>query len=122
MSWKKRILLMLAVLMSLVAIFCTSGLYLFKAAPDWYVPRALTAEQQAAAAAQAERKVIETRNWAAEARAREQAKANNTLSSRAATRPFAPDTTIAFTADELNAFFQKWAPTAKWDPRVRNYV
>jgi hypothetical protein len=66
--------------------------------------------------------MIETHNWAAEARARETAKARGTLSTRAATRPFAAGNTLSFTADELNAFFQKWSPPAKWDPQVRRYI
>jgi uncharacterized protein YpmS len=89
----------------------------------------MSAEKLAAAAHSAENKLVEMQNWAAEQRARESARlhaattpATTASTSRpAATKP-ADTTTIEFSQDELNAFFQKWVASAGWSEKFGKYV
>src|SRR2546430_9092686 len=94
MKWLKRILLVLAIALTAVILFCAGGIYLYKRAPSWYTPAAMSDDQRAAAARSAEDKMVKTYNWAARTRA------------HPASQP--QPTTLSLSADELTAFLQKW--------------
>lgn len=120
MKWLKRILLVLAILLSGVLAVLGGSYYLMKGTPDWYHPRHQTAEQRADSARSAERKLADVQNWAADAQAAE----TRARSGRAtATMPAAATAaTVTFTEDELNAFFYKWAEFYHWQERYGRYL
>jgi hypothetical protein len=105
MRWAKRILLAIAVLVTAAILFAAGGIYLYKCAPAWYAPAAMSDEQRAAAARAAEDKMVRTYNWAARTRA----------GKSVTTKPAAM--MVSFTADELTAFLQKWLvlDNASWN-------
>lgn len=85
-------------------------------APDWYHPSAISDADRAAAARRADDKFLTAISQAADAQAAEV---------RAKTRPSAPpqprQINVSFTAEELNAFFYKWATLNHWDEKVGSY-
>ena len=105
MRWLKRILLGLAILITVGILLMATGIYLYRHPPAWYAPRSMTDEQRLANARSAEDKMVQTYNWASQ-------------QSKSVTHPAA--TTVTFTADEINAFFEKWEVMG--DPRWQRFV
>ncbi len=112
----KRLGLAVALLLAGVAFFVTFSAYLYKAAPDFYRRAILTPEARDAAAQVAEQKLIAARNWAEHTQAIERAR------SRGATTDSIGGTTVSFSDDELNAFFQKWQAMVDWDSKYGKYL
>jgi hypothetical protein len=119
MRWMKKLMLGVALLLVIVLFMATGGFVLFQGTPEWYTPRSSgTAEQRAQAAKRAEDKFAEVQNWAASARA-EVAGPDYAVTSR----PVSPNaSTVTFTEDELNAFFEKWADWYGWNDRFGKYL
>src|SRR5437016_6021882 len=104
-KWIKRIMLGIALLLTLVALFLTCGFVLLRGTPAYYHQSRLSPEQRAEAASRAESKLSQMQNLAADAHGAEVQKVHGV------TRPTAMPgaTTFSFTDDELNALFNKWA-------------
>ena len=105
MRWKKRLLLALAVFFTAAILLAAAGIYLYKHAPSWYAPRTMSEDQRLQASRSAEDKMIRTYNWASR-------------QARATSQPTA--TTVTFTTDEINAFFEKWEILS--DPHWQAFV
>jgi hypothetical protein len=116
MKWQKRILLIIAILLTGVLAVLAASYYLMKGVPDWYHPRHQTAQQRDNAARSAEQKLADVQNWAADAQAAE----IRARSGRPATTP--TSATVTFTEDELNAFFYKWAEFYHFQDRYGQYL
>lgn len=129
-TWLKRTLIVVAVLLVIAILFTALGYRKLHGVPDWYALRTMSTEKLAAAAHSAENKLVEMQNWAAQERARESARlhattVSTTPAATTATRPAsqpADTTTIDFTQDELNAFFQKWVASTGWAQKFGKYV
>jgi len=107
MRWFKRILLALAILLTLGIVLSATGIYLYRHPPAWYAPKSMSDEQRLANARSAEDKMVRTYNWASQ-----QSKATAPVQVGA--------TTVTFSADEINAFFEKWEVLG--DPRWQRFV
>lgn len=122
--WVRRSLLAVALVLALIALLSGVGVGMFRSRPSWYVPRdKAQAAQQKQWAQQAENKLIDAQNWAAELRADavRSARAAETGAARPATR--AHDSYIVeFTQDELNALFDKWSVLYGWSSKYGSYV
>src|SRR3954452_14848308 len=110
-KWIKRVLLTLALLLTVLAVLSATGVVMFKGTPEWYHPGATGSPQERAAAAErAERQIELTHHWAAKVKADED-KALYAQRSGAAppptatTRRASDPLTITFTEQELSAFF-----------------
>ncbi|HZZ43224.1 MAG TPA: hypothetical protein VFE58_09820 [Tepidisphaeraceae bacterium] len=122
--WLKRIYATVAIVLVLVILATAIGYRKLHGIPDWYTMRTMTAGELAAAAHRVEDKLANMQNWAAEQHARESAQiksGNPAPTTMAASQP-ANTTTIEFTEDELNAFFQKWVTSAGWADKFGKYV
>jgi uncharacterized protein YpmS len=111
----KRALILLGLVVVGVAVFLGVSAYLYKADPLFYVTRMTPAELDANAQI-AEQKFIEARNWAEHTRAIASAK------SKGVTTNAIGGTTVTFSADELNAFFQKWQGLIDWESKYGKYL
>ena len=127
-KWLKRSILGLLLV---VALAVAVGYWLFRGTPSWYRPATLTAEQRDAAAQRAENKFRATYNFAAKVQADEQkrlhaagasTRAPTTSPAQPSREPSADAFTTAFTEDELNAFFTKWATVHRWDAHYGPYI
>ncbi|MCC7351951.1 MAG: hypothetical protein IT446_15430 [Phycisphaerales bacterium] len=116
MKWFKRILLIIAILLTGVLAVLGASYYLMKGIPEWYHPRHQTAQQRDIAARSAEQKLADVQNWAADAHAAE----IRARSGRPTTT--ATSATVTFTEDELNAFFYKWAEFYHFQDRYGQYL
>jgi hypothetical protein len=108
--WVKRSLLGVAFVMSLVALLLTGGFVLLRGTPGFYRQSLLSPEQRADAAARAESKLSQMQNLAADTHGAE------VRALKSATMPaMLPGArTFKFTADEMNALFNKWADLHGW--------
>ncbi len=108
--WVKRSLLGVAFVMSLVALFLAGGFVLLRGTPGFYRESQLSPEQRADAAARAESKLSQMQNLAADTHGAE------VRALKSATMPaMLPGArTFKFTADEMNALFNKWADMHGW--------
>ncbi len=115
-KWLRGVLYLVAfgLIAAIVATFISYRMT--QGAPDWYHPHAISAAERAAAARRADDKFLTAISQAADAQAAE---------IRAKTRPSVVpqphQITVSFTAEELNAFFYKWATLNHWDEKVGNY-
>lgn len=116
MKWFKRILLVIAILLTGVLAVLGAGYYLMKGTPDWYRPRHQSAQEREVAARSAEQKLADVQNWAADAQAAE----TRARSGRSTTTP--TSATVTFSEDELNAFFYKWAEFYHFQDRYGQYL
>lgn len=113
---KRLAALVLVLVIGLVGIVVT-GLVMFRHTPDWYqIPR-LTAEEFEAAAQRVTNKLAVIHNEVARYWASERADrgGGTTTPSDSATHASPEALTITFTADELNAFFEKWSSFNQWN-------
>ncbi|HEX3357962.1 MAG TPA: hypothetical protein VHS31_13400 [Tepidisphaeraceae bacterium] len=108
--WIKRSLLGVALVLSLVALFLAGGFVLLRGTPTFYRLSLLSPEQRADAAARAESKLSQMQNLAADTHGAEVRALNS--ATMPATLPGAR--TFIFTADEMNALFNKWADLHGW--------
>lgn len=117
MRWIKRILLGVAVVLALLVIAVWAINQRANRIPDWYQPRALSDADRVAAARRAE-------NLWADAQARIADAYRVELRDQPATQVAAtPDgIQVTFSADELNAFFNKWSSINGWDHRFDEYL
>ncbi len=120
-KWIKRSLLAVALVLTVAAAL---SYWAFKDTPDYYRRPQLSAEERAAAADRAEKKLIRTKEWANDLWVREHRSllANDgvaTMTASSVDLPPARETfTVSFTGRELNAFVEKWSDT--WDQRYRD--
>lgn len=114
----KRILIGLALLLMVGLILSAGGLWMAYDTPDWYQPRVLSADERAAAAQRAEDVWIEAQSRLAEAHARQVAATTQKLADGEPTAPVR----ISFSADELNAFFEKWSKLNNWERKFEQYM
>lgn len=120
MKWIKRLLLVFAVLLAGVMLFAGGSWFLFRGTPEWYHPDDITPENRAAAAERAERRFLETINWASTLQNPQIRGGTTQLST---TMPLTPEPrTISFTDVELNAFFAKWAGFHKLEQKYERYL
>ncbi len=122
--WLKRLLLIVALLLALGALLSGIGFTLFRSTPGWYGSRAKnTAAQLQQLAQQAENKLIDAQNWAAELRADavRAARASQQGATEPATRA-ADSHIVEFTQDELNALFDKWSVLYGWQQHYGKYL
>jgi hypothetical protein len=125
MKWIKRLVgftIGLVVVLGLAAL----AMYHFgvRGTPDWWQRPQVSAEEQAAAANRADRKIMETlsvvREMDAASRARA-AGADPNDRRPAATQGAAP-LTVTFTEGELNGFFNKWDRLYGWTQRYQDRI
>src|SRR5436190_10980659 len=107
----KRILLVTALLLTVIALFRGGSVALVRGTPDYYKPIALTREQIEAASQSAEQTLTRMQNLAAESHGAQIRAANSTTTPTTAP---ADSNTFTFSQDELNALFQKWAQLPGW--------
>ena len=117
-KWFKRFLLAVALGLALLALFLTGGFVLLRGTPSYYRRSVLTDEERAAAATRAESKISQMQNIAVDAHGAELQKLRGVT--QPTTLPGA--TTFSFTADELNALFNKWAAVNHWDDLLSRVV
>ena len=114
--WVRRSLLGVALVLALIALLSGVGVTMFRSAPAWYVPRSATPPAQRQQLAQeAENKLIDAQNWAAELRA--DAVRSARAAASGATQPStraAGSHVVEFSEDELNALFDKWSVLYGW--------
>lgn len=114
----KRILIVIALLLVVGVLLSAGGMWMAYDTPDWYRPRVLTPQQRAAAAQRMEDAWIEAQTRLAEAHAHQLAASTQKL----ANGEPAPPVRISFSADELNAFFDKWSERNEWDEKLEHYM
>jgi len=112
-KWIKRLLLVVAIGLTLLVAVALTGLWMIRAEPAFYRPVTLTPEQREAAAQRATNKLATIQNQAARLHA-----------SAASTRVVnaGDEITVSFTADELNAFFDKWSNFQNWKAGYQRYI
>ncbi len=117
MRWIKRILLGIAAGLAvlLVAVWIVDRR--LDRVPEWYQPRALSDADRAAAAARAENLWLDAQARIAQAYKLER-REGTTQQAIANGEPIQ----ISFTADELNAFFDKWSSFNGWDRKFETYI
>jgi hypothetical protein len=115
----KRILLIIALLLTVLALFLSGGVVLVHGTPEYYKPIVLTREQIDAASQSAEQTLARMQSIAAE---------NHSAQIRSASAQTQPTTslsdeyTFAFSQDELNALFLKWAALHGWRDELDRIV
>jgi len=113
----RRLLAVVAVMVLILLLASALLRHWANSVPDWYVSEGLSPAEQAAAAARAE-------NLWAEAQARI-GEAYSVELKQSTSQKLAADGSgieISFSADELNAFYNKWAFLYGWDRRVAEYI
>ncbi len=122
MRWFKRLLLAVALLLLIGLLVMAGGWWQLHGTPDWY-PTELSAEARSAAAQRAENQWINAQNQIAAAHAR-QLQVHDSTDPAATQRALEENRRIqiSFSADELNAFFQKWSRTSGWDKKMSAYL
>jgi hypothetical protein len=95
----------------------------FKGTPDFYRRPAHSQAEWADAARRAEDKIIHTKEWANDVWVNEQRAINardvgTSQPSSTSSRSY----TASFTEQELNAFFDKWSMTYRWDEKYARYI
>src|SRR5437762_3192966 len=115
MKRRKSLLLIVALLLSVLALFLTGGVALMHGTPEYYRPTALTREQIEAASQRAEQTLTRMQNLAADSHVA-QLRAQNGATNPATVA--SSGNTFTFSEDELNALFQKWAELHGW----REYI
>ncbi len=127
----KRILLSVALLLTLIIGGLLAAIILARAEPEFYKKISLSAEKLEAAAQSATNKLADIQNHVARLAAANRAAAHaaaSTNSANSANRLNAmvaeasKPIDIAFTADELNAFFDKWSTFHDWKAAYSAYV
>jgi uncharacterized protein YpmS len=116
-KWIKRLMLGLALLLSVTALFMVGGFALIRRTPDFYHHHLLTPAQRAAAAARAETKLTVMQNMVADSHGSEIQKLNGT-----ATLPPQGARTFSFSDDELNSLFNKWSDLHDWRQFYERYI
>jgi hypothetical protein len=130
MLWLKRLLIAVAAVILLAILATAVGYRQMHGVPDFYAHRNLNAREMEAAAETGLNKLINVQNWAAEHHAQESARLHAAAAANpatapaaaAATKPAANTTTVEFSEDELNAFFQKWVSKEGWADKFGKYV
>jgi hypothetical protein len=122
----KRLMLVVALILSVAALFAAGGYTLVRGTPDYYKPMRLmmTEAERAVAAASAERTLARIQNFAADshgASIRDRAM-STTRASRSATTAPADAERFTFTEPQLNALFEKWSGVQSWREKYEQYV
>src|SRR4051812_8079455 len=112
-KWMKRLLLVVGIALALLVATALTGLWMIRAEPAFYRRITLTPEQREAAAQRATNKLATIQNQAARLRA---APASTRIVNAG------DEITVSFTADELNAFFEKWSNFQNWKASYQPYV
>jgi uncharacterized protein YpmS len=113
-KWMKRSLLVVGIALTLLLAVVLAGLWLIRAEPTFYRRVTLTPEQFEAAAQRATNKLATIQNQAARLHASPAATRNAVASGE--------EITVSFTADELNAFFDKWSNFQNWKAGYQRYI
>jgi hypothetical protein len=103
-KWLKRILLLLAIALTMVIAAGMGGIYLYRATPSWYRSGKSTPQQTKDAANRADQKLLEVFSWAAAAQAQWIRHAHGQPASAPAVGP----ETVSFDEEEINSFFRAW--------------
>ncbi|MDP9172290.1 MAG: hypothetical protein M3O30_00290 [Planctomycetota bacterium] len=105
MKWLKRILLCVAVLLTVVIVAASIGVYMYRGRPGWYRPRTMTASQRKQTVNSADQKFADIFSWAAQVQAQQLRISHAKRPIREA--PIGPKT-VTITEDELNTFADNW--------------
>src|SRR5437762_3106062 len=122
----KRLMLGIALLMSLAALFAAGGYTLLRGRPDFYRPMRLMMSdaERSMAAASAEQTLARIQNFAADshgAAIRNQIAPGTRAASGLATLPASAES-FSFSEAQLNALFDKWSGLKSWRDRYEQYV
>ncbi|MCC6240685.1 MAG: hypothetical protein IT448_10350 [Phycisphaerales bacterium] len=118
----KKILLAVALVLLLVAVLASGGLWQLSGTPEWYPP-VLNEAEMARAAARAEQTWITAQNQIAQAHAHQITELDR--NDPAATQKALADTKpilISFSATELNALYQSWSQVNNWPTKLGRYL
>ena len=125
MKWMKRLAVFVVGLVLVLGV-AGAAMYYYgvRGTPEWWQRPQVSAEEQAAAANRADRKIMETlsvvREWEAAPRAQQQP-ADPKDRRPPATQP-ASKLEVTFTEGELNAFFNKWDRLYGWTAKYKDYI
>ncbi len=123
MVWVRRILLGAALLLLIALVVAAGEWWQLRSTPEWY-PTQMTAADRAAAAARAEKAWLNAQNRVAAAHATQMGRGErggDDATTQAGIDRGEP-IEVSFSADELNAFFHKWAAASGWDARIGAYL
>jgi hypothetical protein len=126
MKWLKRIFLIAAIVLTLVIIAASTGVYLYRGRPSWYRTHVLSARQRSETVNRVDQKFADVFSWAAAVEAQQ---VRHRIGRAAANEPEIGTKTVVITEDEFNAFvenwqspnkpeFQKWFSTYFTDGRI----
>jgi hypothetical protein len=118
-KWIRRIMLGLAMFLSLMALLSVGGFALLRKTPDFYHKIALSPAQREQAARRAETKFTQIQNLAADSHAAE-VQAISQSRPLPATNP--QSWRFSFTDEELNALFHKWSQLNGWQDLYERYL
>jgi hypothetical protein len=122
----KRLMLAVALLLALAALFAAGGYTLLRGTPDYYDPKRfiMTAAQRLAATESAEQTLARIHNLAADAHSADIRAARGTTAATTSptTAPAADANTFSFTEPQLNALLDKWSELKAWKERYQQYV
>lgn len=110
--------------MLMFAILAGLAYWRVSATPIWY-QRLTDPEKIDVAAARAEDKLVESRNWAAATAAQEARLARGVTRPQRGAPEMAPppeELTLRVSDEELNAFFLKWSKLQGWEENLAKYV
>jgi uncharacterized protein YpmS len=116
-KWIKRIMLAVALMLSVTALMLAGGFALIRRTPDFYHRSLLSPAQRAAAASRAETKLTAMENMVVDSHGSEIRAIN-----RATTVPQAGARTFTFTEDELNSLFNKWSDLHDWREVYQRFI
>jgi hypothetical protein len=109
MKWLKRILLFAALMLTLVIVAASVGVYMYRGRPGWYHVRAMTAIQRKEAVNSADQKFADIFSWAAQVQAQQLRKRHGKGTREA---PIGPKS-VTITEDEINSFADNWQGSDK---------
>ena len=126
-NWFRRLLVVTACLLALLAVAAGVGWAMLRGRPSWYPQQAADPAARQAAAARAEDEFRRTIDWAAARQAEERVRLQNAppaSTPQAPARPAAAPKalTVRFTEQELNAAFEKWGSMYRWDEKYGQYL
>ena len=123
MKWIKRLVAFVGVLV-LVLGLAAAGMYYYglRGTPDWWQRPKVSAEEQAAAANRADRKIMETLSVVREMDAASRAEGADPDDKRPAATQAAKKLEVTFTEGELNGFFNKWDRLYGWTQRYKDRI
>src|SRR5437763_6479248 len=116
MKWIKRLLLAVVFLVVFAAVLGIAGWKMLHGKPSWYLRKKQDPQAQAAAAERADRQIQSVLSWAQTAQRNQ---AHPDVAGAATTQP-GDRHEIAFTEDELNAFFAKWDKKFQVSEKYKN--